>query len=109
MPFAVWSAVTVPVSVTVRPGSTVPGRVVGLLAHDADPLAHPDRAVPDPPDRHPADVLVRRQVRDQQLERVVRRVPRRRRDVDQDVEEGPEVGARARRGRCVAVPALAFV
>ena len=70
------------------------GRVVGLLANDADPLAHPDRAVPDPPDRHPPDVLVRRQVRDEQLERVARRVARRRRDVDQDVEEGPEVRAR---------------
>ena len=35
MPRAVWSEVTVPVSVTVRPGSTVARRVVGLLAHDA--------------------------------------------------------------------------
>ena len=34
------------------------GRVVGLLADDDDPLADPDRAVPDPPDRHPADVVV---------------------------------------------------
>ena len=52
------------------------GRVVGLLADDGDPLAGPDRAVPDPPDRHPPDVVVRREVRDEQLERVLGRVGR---------------------------------
>ena len=49
-------------------------RVVGLLAHDDDPLAGPDGPVPDPPDGHPADVLVGGQVRDEELERVAGRV-----------------------------------
>ena len=47
-------------------------RVVGLLADDGDPLTGPDRPVPDPPDRHPADVVVRREVRHEQLERDAR-------------------------------------
>ncbi len=98
-----------PVRVTVRPGSTEPGRVVGLLADDGDPLAGPDRPVPDPPDRHPADVLVGRQVGDEQLERVVGRVGHRRRDLDEQVEERPQVRARARSRSRVAVPALALV
>ena len=77
------------------------GRVVGLLADDADALADADRAVPHAPDGHPPDVLVGRQVRDEQLERVVGRVGRRRRDVDQQVEQRPQVLARLveRRGR----------
>ena len=69
------------------------GRVVGLFAHDHDPLADPDRAVPDPPDRHPADVVVGRQVRHQQLERMVGLVGRRRGDVDEQIEQRPQVGA----------------
>ena len=68
-----------------------PGRVVGLLAHDRDALADPDTAVPDPPDRHPPDVVVGAQVRDQQLERMVGRVGRRRGDLDQHVEQRPQV------------------
>ena len=44
--------------------------VVGLLADHGDPLARPDGAVADPADRHPPDVVVRRQVRHEQLERV---------------------------------------
>ncbi len=84
-------------------------RVVGLLADDRDPLAGPDRPVPDPPDRHPADVLVGRQVGDQQLERMVGRVGHRRRDLDEQVEERPQVRARAASRSRVAVPALAFV
>ena len=58
------------------------------------PLARPDRAVPDPPDRHPADVLVGREVRDEQLERVVGRVRRRRGDLDEQVEQRSQVRAR---------------
>ncbi len=33
-------------------------RVVGLLAYHDDPLAEPDRPVPDPADGHAADVIV---------------------------------------------------
>ena len=83
-----------PVRVTVRPGSTEPGGVVGLLADDADPLAGPDRAVPDPSDRHAADVLVGRQVRDEELERMAGRVRHGRRDLDEQVEQRAEVRAR---------------
>ena len=68
-------------------------RVGGLVADDRDPLAGPDRAVPDPPDRHAADVVVGRQVGDQQLERVARRVGDGRRDLDEQVEERPQVRA----------------
>ena len=74
-------------------------RVVGLLADDRDPLAGPDRPVPDPPDRHPADVLVGRQVGDQQLERMAGRVGHRRRDLDEQVEQRPQVRPGLRRGR----------
>ena len=87
-----------------------PGGVVGLLAHDGDPLAGPDRAVPDPPDRHPPDVVVRGQVRDEQLERVARR---------RSDGGGVTSTSRSSSGRRsvpglveverVAVPALAFV
>ena len=93
MPCAVWRLVTVPLSVTVRPGSTAPGGVVGLLTDDDDPLAGPDPAVPDAPDGHPADVIVGRQVRDEQLERVVRRVRDGRRHLDEEVEQRPKVRA----------------
>jgi hypothetical protein len=34
------------------------GRVLGLLADDHDPPTHLDRAIPDPADGHPADVVV---------------------------------------------------
>ena len=68
--------------------------VVGLLADDGDPLAHPDGPVADPADRHPADVLVRRQVGDQELQRVSRLEDGRRRDLDEQVEERAEVRAR---------------
>ena len=74
-------------------------RVVGLLADDGDPLARPDRAVPDPPDRHPPDVLVGGQVGDEQLERMAGRVGHRRRDLDEQVEERPQVRPGLRRGR----------
>ena len=60
-------------------------------------------------DRHPADVLVGGQVRDEQLERVVGRVGRRRRDVDQEVEERPQVVARLVERAWSPCPALAFV
>ena len=107
IPWAVWRLVTVPVSVTVRPGSIGAGGVVRLLAHDGDPLAHPDRAVPDPPDGHPADVVVGGQVGDEELERVAgRRTSGAGVTLDEQVEERP-------RGRCpgtsrsrVAVPEL---
>ena len=69
-----------------------PGGVIGLLAHDRDPLAHPDRAVADPPDRHPADVLVGGQVGDEQLERMPGHEGRRRRDRHEEVQERPQVG-----------------
>ena len=69
------------------------GRVVRLLADDDDPLAGPDPAVPDPADGHPPDVVVGGQVGDEQLERVVGRVADRRRDLDEQVEQRPEVGA----------------
>ena len=44
-------------------------------------------------DRHAADVVVGAQVRDEQLERVVLLVGRRRRDLDEEVEQRAEVGA----------------
>ena len=93
MPWAVWRLVTVPLSVTVRPGSTA-CRVVGLLADDRDPLPDAQRAVPDAPDRHPPDVVVGGQVRDEQLERVARLVAGRRGDLDEQVEQRVEVRAR---------------
>ena len=68
-------------------------RVVGLLAHDRDPLADADGPVPDPADGHATDVLVGRQVGHQQLERVPGLEHRRRRDVDEQLEERVEVGA----------------
>ena len=81
--------------------------VVGLLADDDDPLAGPDRAVPDPPDRHPPDVVVGGQVGDEQLERMVGRVGDRRRDLDEEVEQRAEVragdGQVARRGAGLGV------
>ena len=86
MPWAVWRLVTVPVRVTIRPGSIVPGRVVRLLADDRDALAHPDRPVADPADCHPADVLVRGQVGHEQLERMPGLEGGRRRDLDEHVE-----------------------
>ena len=83
------------------PGFHRAGRVVGLLPDDADALPHADRAVPHPADRHPPDVLVGRQVRDEQLQRVIGRIGRRGRHVDQQVEERAQVLARLiqRRGR----------
>ena len=80
------------------------GRVVGLLADDDDPLAGPDRPVPDPADGHPPDVVVGRQVRDQQLERVAGRVADRRRDLDQEVEQRSQVRARHRPGHASPCP-----
>ena len=94
MPLAVCRLVTVPLRLTVRPGSTEPGRVVRLLADDGDALAELDGAVPDAPDGHPPDVLVGRQVGDQQLQRVIGRVGRRRGHIDQQVEQRVEVLAR---------------
>ncbi len=67
-------------------------RVLLLLAHDDDPAAHLDRAVPDTADGHSADVVVGRQVGNQQLERMVRHVSRRRSVLDQQFEERPKVG-----------------
>ena len=67
------------------------GRIL-VLADDGDPLAEPDRAVPDPADGHPADVLVGRQVRDEELEGVPGLEGRRRGQLDQEVEERPQVG-----------------
>ena len=108
MPWAVVSDVTVPVRVTVRPGSTLPSVALGLLADDADALAHADRAVPDAADGHAPHVVVGRQVGDQQLERVVGLVGRRRRVLDEQVEQRPQVRARHVEVS-VAVPALALV
>ena len=67
---------------------------VGLLTDDRDALAHAQRAVPDPADGHAADVVVGRQVGDEQLERMVGRVRRWRGGRHQRVEERPQVGAR---------------
>ena len=86
-----------------------PGRVVGLLAHDRDALADPDPAVPDAPDGHPPDVVVGAQVRDEELERVVGRVGRRRGDVDEQVEQRAQVLAGLVERRSSPCPALAFV
>ncbi len=83
------------------------GRVDGLLADDADPPAHPDPAVADPPDGHPAEVLVRGQVRDEELERVARLVGRGGRDPDEQVEERAQVAPGGRRvGRRRAGPGV---
>ena len=79
-------------------------RVVRLLADDRDPLPDADRAVPDAPDRHPPDVIVRGQVRDEQLERVARLVSRRRGDLDEQVEQRVEVRCPAQRDRASRCP-----
>ena len=94
MPWAVVRLVTVPVRVIVRPGSIEPSVSSASSRDDDDPLAHLDRPVPDPADGHPADVVVGRQVRHEQLERMVGRVCGRRGVLDQQLEERPQVGAR---------------
>ena len=68
--------------------------VVGLLADDADPLAEPQGAVPDPADGHPPHVLVRHQVGHEELQRVALVVGRRRRHCDERVEQWPKVCSR---------------
>jgi hypothetical protein len=88
MPWAVVRLVTVPA------GLDRTGRIVGFLANDHDPLAHPDRAVPDPPDSHTSDIVVCREVRYEQLERMTFLISGRRRVLDQQFEERPEVGSR---------------
>ena len=90
------------------PGLDAAIGVLRLLAHDRHALADLQRAVADPADRHAADVVVGGEVRDEQLERVVGLVGRRRGDLDEEVEQRAEVGAGSARSR-VAVPALAFV
>ena len=85
---------TDPVKRDHAPGLDLARGVVGLLADDGDALADADRPVADPPDGHAAHVLVRRQVGDQELQRVSRLEHRGRRDVDEQVEERAEVGAR---------------
>ncbi len=69
------------------------GGVVRFFSHDHHLLARLDRAVPYPPDRHPADVVVGREVRDEQLQRVAGRVDRRRRVLDQQLEQRSQVRA----------------
>ena len=67
------ATVTVPLSVTVRPGSTAPAVSSASSRTTVIRWPDPDRPVPDPPDGHPPDVVVRHQVRDEELERVARR------------------------------------
>ena len=97
MPWAVWSPVTVPVRVTVRPGSMLPAVSSGSSRTTLTRRPIRIRPFRIRPDRHPPDVLVGGEVRDQQLERVVGLERRRRRDRDEQVEERPQVRARAGR------------
>ncbi len=69
------------------------GRVVRLLPHHGDPLAEPERPVPDPPDGHSPDVVVRHEVRDEELERVIRDIGRRRSHGREGVKQRPQVRA----------------
>ena len=70
------------------------GGVLRLLAHDDHALADAHRPVPDAADRHAADVVVRGQRGDEQLERVAGLMDGRRGDLDEEVEQRPQVGAR---------------
>ena len=76
------------------PGLDAAIGVLRLLAHDRHALADLQRAVADPAHRHAADVVVGGEVRDEQLERVIGLVGRRRGDLDEEVEQRAEVGRR---------------
>ena len=63
------------------------GGIVGLLADDDDPLTDLDGAVPQPSDGHSADVIVGREVCDEELEGVVGYVLGGGRVLDHQLEE----------------------
>ena len=78
-----------------------------LQTATGSPILH--AAVEDAADRDAAEVVARVEVGDQQLQRRVGIAARRRHVLDDRVEQRPQVLARRRRHRRVAVPARALV
>ena len=109
MPRAVVSEVTVPLSVTTRPGSTLPSGVSASSRRTVMRWPMRSRAVADAPDGHAPHVVVGGQVGDEQLERVAGHVARRRRVLHEQVHERLQVACRARSRSSVAVPRRASV